>query len=53
MPHRISIHADYRSGTNNYTYHFKCTCGAYNFGSKSRGAAEAAGRKHQEKEGAR
>lgn len=52
MPHRITIEPEYR-GPHWYVYNFRCSCGARGNGHKSKGAAEAAGRKHQEKAGAR
>jgi hypothetical protein len=50
--HQISIRPDYR-GHGRVTYSFRCSCGAYNFGSQSRGAAAQAGRAHQKKAGER
>lgn len=50
--HRIRIDAEDRGG-GRYTYSYLCSCGAKNYGSRSRGAAESEGRKHQAEEARR
>ncbi|MFI6488270.1 hypothetical protein [Streptomyces sp. NPDC050564] len=52
MNHTIRIEPEFR-GHGRCTYSYRCSCGAYGYGSRSRGAAEAAGREHQRKQGVR
>ncbi|MGW3663713.1 hypothetical protein [Streptomyces sp. NPDC005141] len=52
MRHQTSIEPEHR-GNGRYTYNYRCSCGAYVYGLLSRGAAEAAGRNHQAKQGDR
>lgn len=46
--HRISIEPEHRSQAGT-VYSFRCSCGAYEYAYKSKGAAEHAGSQHQEK----
>lgn len=52
MKHRITIHPEHRGG-GRWTYSYLCSCGAKNYGSRSRAAAEHEGRKHQAEESGR
>ena len=50
MPqHRITIDAEDRGG-GRYTYSYLCSCGAKNYGCRSKAAAEHEGRQHQAEE---
>lgn len=46
--HKISIEPERRSLVST-VYSYRCSCGAYSYGHKSRGAAEQYGRDHQAK----
>lgn len=50
--HQIKVTPEHR-GHGRYTYNYRCTCGAWGYGHLSRGAAEHAGRQHQDKEARR
>jgi hypothetical protein len=47
--HRITVTPEHR-GEGRYTYNYRCSCNAWGYGFRSRGAAEYAGRQHQQKE---
>lgn len=47
VTHRIAIEPEHRSLTST-VYSYRCSCGAYSYGYKSRGEAERYGREHQE-----
>lgn len=52
MKHRIRIEAEHRGG-DLYTFEYLCSCGAKEYGFRSRAAAEHEGRKHQQQEAGR